>query len=342
MDLDGNRYVSISVLIEWPLNSSCYSGITHELSQQDLVPDLEAAPPVAVTKDNEDGEDVAGSTVEAHIKLAKTISEYLYILPLNHQQILIYTCSMVSWSWHTGKWHWWTQPSSLLTILPSWSTQIRCLLFSILLSPQQDICLFLCHCHLLCTQQPMWEWWHVLWAHACCYFLETRHTPIWVCFHYYNTNKLELGMCGLSVAQAKLFFTVTMNHVKYSCALVHWYSIIGDFPDECTGMWVVKPNILDDGTPWTAVIHLDSIVWLAHLLPVYGEEQAPRGVKYTDSLDLFSEFYIKVFCVQPLPCHFFTHKCASALKCYISPNFWWILLNLELYTLLYVILMSDR
>ena len=67
-------------------------------------------------------------------------------------------------------------------------------------------------------------------------------------------------MCGLSVAQAKLFFTVTMNHVKYSCALVHWYSIIGDFPDECTGMWVVEPDILDDVTPQTAVIHLDSIV----------------------------------------------------------------------------------
>ena len=62
-----------------------------------------------------------------------------------------------------------------------------------------------------------------------------------------------------------------------------------------TGMWVVKPDILDDGTPRTAVIHLDSIVRLAHLLPIYGEEQAPRGVKYTDSLDSFSEFYINKF-----------------------------------------------
>ena len=91
-------------------------------------------------------------------------------------------------------------------------------------------------------------------------------------------------MHGLSVAWAKLFFAVAMNRAKYSCAQVHWYSLIGDSPDECTGMWVVEPDILDDGTPQTAVIHLDSIVWLAHLLPIYGEEQAPRGVKYTDSL----------------------------------------------------------
>ena len=60
-------------------------------------------------------------------------------------------------------------------------------------------------------------------------------------------------------------------------------------------MWVVKPNILDDGMPWTAVIHLDSIVRLAHLLPIYGEEWAPRGLKYTDSLDFFSEFYVNKF-----------------------------------------------
>ena len=49
-----------------------------------------------------------------------------------------------------------------------------------------------------------------------------------------------------------------------------------------------------------------------------------------------------IFYIQPFPCHFFTHKYASSLKCYISPNLWWILLNLELYTLLYITFMSDR
>ena len=60
-------------------------------------------------------------------------------------------------------------------------------------------------------------------------------------------------------------------------------------------MWVVKPDILDDGLPWTAVTHLDTVVCLAHLLPIYGEEQAPRGVKYTGSLDTFSKFYINKY-----------------------------------------------
>ena len=89
---------------------------------------------------------------------------------------------------------------------------------------------------------------------------------------FINTDESELGMHGLSVAWAKLFFAATVNRVKYSCALVHWYSVIKDSPDECTGMWVVRPDILDDGTPRTAVIHLDSIVRLAHLLPIYVEE----------------------------------------------------------------------
>ena len=112
---------------------------------------------------------------------------------------------------------------------------------------------------------------------------------------FINTDDSEPGMRGLSVAQAKLFFAATVDRVKYSCALVHWYSLIGDSADECTGMWVIEPDILDDGTPWTAVIHLDSIVRLAHLLPIYGEELAPRGLKYTDSLDFFSEFYVNKF-----------------------------------------------
>ena len=41
---------------------------------------------------------------------------------------------------------------------------------------------------------------------------------------FVNANESELGMCELSIAQARLFFTVTVNHVKYPCMLVHWYS----------------------------------------------------------------------------------------------------------------------
>ena len=86
-----------------------------------------------------------------------------------------------------------------------------------------------------------------------------------------NTDELQQGMCGINVAHAKLFFSVTMNRIKYPCALIHWYSLVGDSPDKNMGMWVVEPDILDNGQPQTAVIHLDTIVHLAHLLPIYRE-----------------------------------------------------------------------
>ena len=110
-----------------------------------------------------------------------------------------------------------------------------------------------------------------------------------------NTDKLKPGMHGLSVVPVRLFFSVTMKCVKYPCALVHWYSLVRDSPNENTGIWVIEQDILDNGKPWTAVIYLDSILHLAHLLPIYGDKQAPRDMKYMDSLDIFEEFYINQF-----------------------------------------------
>ena len=112
---------------------------------------------------------------------------------------------------------------------------------------------------------------------------------------FINTNELKPGMHGLSVAQVRLFFSVTLKCAKYPCALVHWYSLVGDSPNENTGMWVIEQDILDNRKPWTAVIHLDSILHLAHLLPVYGDKQAPRDMKHTDTLDIFEEFYVNKF-----------------------------------------------
>ena len=91
---------------------------------------------------------------------------------------------------------------------------------------------------------------------------------------FVNAHELQQGMLGLNVARARLFFSVTMNHVKYPCALIHWYTIVGDSSDDNTGMWVVEPDILDNGQPWTSVIHLDTIEWLAHILPIY---RVPHG-----------------------------------------------------------------
>ena len=62
-------------------------------------------------------------------------------------------------------------------------------------------------------------------------------------------------------------FSITMN-----CAHIHQYSQAEDSLDENTDMWVIEGH----GWPWTAVIHLDTIVLLAHLLPIYKVNHAPR------------------------------------------------------------------
>ena len=59
-------------------------------------------------------------------------------------------------------------------------------------------------------------------------------------------------------------------------------------------MWIVEPDIVD-GKPQTVVIHLDTILCLAHLLPIYCDKPAPRDVEYTDSLDAFFKFYVSKF-----------------------------------------------
>ena len=38
-------------------------------------------------------------------------------------------------------------------------------------------------------------------------------------------------------------------------------------------MWVIEHDVVD-GKPWTAVIHLDTILFLADLLPIYCDKPA--------------------------------------------------------------------
>ena len=79
MDLDPTRYIiTFLLLFEQLLNLNFCTGIAHQLSQQEPEsepkPNFEAASPVTINED-EDGEGIAGPTVEAHVELAKTICE---------------------------------------------------------------------------------------------------------------------------------------------------------------------------------------------------------------------------------------------------------------------------
>ena len=108
-------------------------------------------------------------------------------------------------------------------------------------------------------------------------------------------NAENMGMKGLLVARVYLFFKFLYERVSYPCALVHWYST-SDVPDPDTGLWVVQPESTHQGARHMGVIHVDSIVRGAHLLPRFPSD-APvyREVNYMNVLDLYTSFYVNKF-----------------------------------------------
>ena len=82
-----------------------------------------------------------------------------------------------------------------------------------------------------------------------------RHDCIFV-----ETDPDASGMAGLDIARVCLFFSCKFDGVKYPCALVHWFSRVGQSADPGTGMWIVEPDLTDDGVPITSVIHLDTVI----------------------------------------------------------------------------------
>ena len=99
-------------------------------------------------------------------------------------------------------------------------------------------------------------------------------------------------MNDLNVARVLSFFSFSRHGNVYQCALVHWFSTFGQEPDPDTGMWIVVPDYDRHGYRNVSVIHVDSIVRGAHLLPVFDMSKLPSSLNYTHSLDYFSAFYI--------------------------------------------------
>jgi len=112
---------------------------------------------------------------------------------------------------------------------------------------------------------------------------------------FVNIDSSAEGMRGLDVARVRLFFSFTHEGTKYPCALVHWFSRVDDSLDENTGMWIVEPEVLEDGTHHASVIHLDTIFRAAHLIGVYGEAFVPTDLSFADSLDAFRTYYVNKY-----------------------------------------------
>jgi hypothetical protein len=128
-----------------------------------------------------------------------------------------------------------------------------------------------------------------------------RATPSWRqgparydCAFLNSRPDLE-DMRGLDVVRILLFFSFTSRSETYPCALVHWFSLVEEERDDDTGMWMVQPEVTDDGLPVISIIHLDCIFRAAHLLPVYGNDPIPDNISLHNSLDAFTAFYVNKY-----------------------------------------------
>ncbi|MGH7239759.1 MAG: hypothetical protein ACREHG_06790 [Candidatus Saccharimonadales bacterium] len=112
---------------------------------------------------------------------------------------------------------------------------------------------------------------------------------------FLNRDQDLPGMRGIDVVRALLFFAFDFRGTTYPCALVHWFTTLGDGPDDDTGMWIVQPEVDADGSAVVSIIHLDCIIRAAHLISVYGANFVPRRLQLHQSLDSFKTFYVNKF-----------------------------------------------
>jgi hypothetical protein len=113
---------------------------------------------------------------------------------------------------------------------------------------------------------------------------------------FIETDANTVGFRGLHVAHVILFFSFIHASVTYPCALVKWFTVIGDQPCEDTGYWMVKPEL----HPQTrhrliTVVHLDCILRGAHLMPIYGNAFLPCDFHFSDTLNAFQAYFVNKF-----------------------------------------------
>jgi hypothetical protein len=102
-------------------------------------------------------------------------------------------------------------------------------------------------------------------------------------------------MQGLEVARVHAFVSFSYRGDEYPCAVIRWFDKICDTADKDTGMWIVHPGCDANDAPKHAVIHVNTIYHAAHLIPVYGREFLPWGLKYYDLYDAFQAYYVNKY-----------------------------------------------
>ncbi|KAJ7050028.1 hypothetical protein C8F01DRAFT_1001342, partial [Mycena amicta] len=63
-----------------------------------------------------------------------------------------------------------------------------------------------------------------------------------------------------------------------------------------TGMWMVEPEkVGHSNRRLITVVHLNSMLRGAHLIPVFGERPIPHDLRYFHTLDAFLAFHVNKF-----------------------------------------------
>ena len=113
---------------------------------------------------------------------------------------------------------------------------------------------------------------------------------------FLNNGSDEPGVRGSDVAQVHMFFSFSTEEQVYPCALVHNFHLTFTDPDPDNGMWVVEPTYNENGARFMSVVHVDSIIRAAHLLPVFqGSATLPPQLTFSQTLDSFRAFYINKY-----------------------------------------------
>ncbi|OCH84269.1 hypothetical protein OBBRIDRAFT_815526 [Obba rivulosa] len=99
------------------------------------------------------------------------------------------------------------------------------------------------------------------------------------------------------IARLKLLFSIKHQSVSYPCALVHWYEVLGDAPDNRTGMWIIKLKFHDRRrhNPHVSVVHLDTLLRAAHLMPCFGRSAIGVDIRAHYALNRFKAFYLNKY-----------------------------------------------
>ncbi|KAF8833516.1 hypothetical protein BDN67DRAFT_985983 [Paxillus ammoniavirescens] len=110
------------------------------------------------------------------------------------------------------------------------------------------------------------------------------------------------GMRGLEIAQVLCFLSFVFEGEVYLCAVVHWFNKVADEADEDMGMWIVQPGYHDIDNDQEhhlerdlAVIHINTVYRMAHLISLYGNEFISKEIKHFHSYNTFNSFYVNKY-----------------------------------------------